>query len=157
MSSIKNSPGIIADKRGISAVVTTVLLILISVIAVILIAGFIIPMIKNSLSEGTSCFDLVGYIQVLDNQYSCYNSTTTNVMIERGMDNLTISGITLSIMSAGNSKRYDINSTNIPLPGNAKTYNLGLTYANGNVVKIASVTQSGKICDPEAFTLQPCE
>lgn len=143
------------DKKGISAVVTTVLLIMISVIAVVMIAGFIIPMIKNNMNEGTSCYDLIGHVKILENEYSCYNTTNSKVMIERTGDNFTISGIMLSLLTTGNSRRFDINSAEMPLPGEAKTYVTGV--ANVSVVKIAAVTSTGKVCDAESYILSYCE
>jgi flagellin-like protein len=140
------------SKKGISAVVATVLLILIAVIAVVLIAGFIIPMIKTNLNEGGDCFQLREYVKILDNEYSCYSAQTSRVMIERGLENYTILGIVVSAMTEGNSKKVDI--TPLPKPGEANTYDLKI--ANVQVVKIASITKTGKTCDAESYILKPC-
>lgn len=143
------------EKKALSEVVTTVLLILISIIAVVLLAGFIISMTKKNLNEGTSCFDLRDYMKIVENDYSCYNATATKVVVERGMDNYTISGIILSLMKQGESTRMDVtNLIAIPKPGEAKTYTFNIGY--GENVKLGIITKSGKVCEMESYIQKPC-
>ncbi len=50
---------IMNNKKGISAIVATVLIILITVAAITIIWAAIIPMISNQLESGTVCLDAV--------------------------------------------------------------------------------------------------
>ena len=68
------------NKKGISAIVATVLIILITVAAVTIIWAAIIPMISNELGGATECFDASAALTV-SSDYSCYNATTGNVSI----------------------------------------------------------------------------
>jgi flagellin-like protein len=60
-------------KRGLSAIVATVLIILITIAAVGIIAGFIVPFVRDSLDD-TSCFQYRDYYSFDDEfDYNCYN------------------------------------------------------------------------------------
>lgn len=158
------------SKKAISAVVETVLLVLISVIAIGLIAGFVIPMIRENLQNSGSCFQLRDYASIADSEYSCYNSENTSLMVQRGMDNYSIAGFAISILSGSESKRYDITSGNvqgvsmlnktgmteqieIPSPGASKTYVFDIS---GNKVQLGIITKSSKICDMGSRDIPAC-
>jgi len=49
------------NKRGVSEVVTTVLIVMLVVAAVGVIAGFVVPFVKNSLQKSTECTDYNGF------------------------------------------------------------------------------------------------
>lgn len=50
-------------KRGVSAVVATVLIILITIGGVAIVAGFVIPFVRENLARGTECVGLQDYFQ----------------------------------------------------------------------------------------------
>lgn len=58
------------NKKGISAVVATVLIILITIAAVGIIWTAVIPMIRNQISGGTVCFDAEAAVEI-GASYSC--------------------------------------------------------------------------------------
>lgn len=158
-------------KKGISAVVTTVLLILISIIAVVLIAGFIIPMIKNNLAN-TSCFDLRDAVKISDSEYSCSNETLTSLMIERSMENMTIMGIQLNILAGANSRTYTIKNgisttvkmynmtgitDNLEVPGIGESRTYLFDIPRGDRVRLGVISSNNKACEMESFTILSCE
>lgn len=61
------------NKKGISAIVATVLIILITVAAVTIIWAAIIPMINDTLKSSTECIDASAALRVITD-YSCYNA-----------------------------------------------------------------------------------
>lgn len=64
------------NRKGVSAVVATVLIIMITVAAVGIIWAAIIPMVRNSLDKGTACFDAQSDISLVsDGGYTCINRT----------------------------------------------------------------------------------
>lgn len=76
------------NKKGISAVVATVLIILITVAAVTIIWAAIIPMITNQISGGTVCMEAVSQVQLRDSGYTCKNSGTSSCnVLTCGVDN----------------------------------------------------------------------
>ena len=62
-------------KKGISEVVATMLLVLLAVLGVTIIAGFVVPYIKDNLSS-TGCFKARDYYK-FDNSFgfNCYEGS----------------------------------------------------------------------------------
>ncbi len=78
-------------KRGLSPVVATVLLLMITVAAVGIIAGYLIPFVKNNL-RGTSCVKYIDYFKFDETfQYNCYDSMNYTAVSVRGGDNSSLS------------------------------------------------------------------
>lgn len=156
------------NKKALSTIVATVLLILVTVTAVVFVASVIIPMVKNNLGEETSCFELRDYVKIEDLGYNCYNEKpikNTTISIKRGMENKSISGIVVSISSGAELKRFDVPGSNevkllsrepavIPNPGEAKTY----VFDNiaGNKAILGVKLNSGKICEIEEYEIVSC-
>lgn len=72
------------QKRGLSDVVATVLIILLTVLAVTIVARFVIPYVSNSLSQGGECFQYKDYYKFQESldykgknlHFNCYNETS---------------------------------------------------------------------------------
>lgn len=161
------------NKRGVSEVIATVLLILVTIVAAVFIGMIAIPMIKDSLSK-SDCVKTVGKLNIIDNiAYSCYNDSKTSLMIEKKtMGDLKLEGIAVSL--SGNEKSFLFkikngeqleNTTmsdgslilNIPDDGEARTYNF--TTAPGfEMIKaeIAPILEGGKICGERIFDIPKC-
>jgi len=93
-------------KKGISAVVATVLIILITVAAVTIIWAAIIPMIKNQISGGTACLDAVSQVSIVSEGYTCVDSTgtgTVKVQISRGAKDFDLEEIQVLISVGGDT------------------------------------------------------
>ena len=104
------------NKKGVSTIVTVVLLILVSITAVALIAAFVVPFIKGSLTESQECFSVLGKLEINQN-YTCQYKTTTNVslqyktfiQIKRGfVKDTEISSLALVLAGEGKSKKFDL-------------------------------------------------
>ncbi len=96
----------VSNKRGVSAIVATVLIILITVAAVTIIWAAIIPMIDERLTLSNDCLDAVKQISIVPAGSTCYHSESNslNVQIKRGSDATNISDIMISSSdSDGNS------------------------------------------------------
>ena len=155
-------------KRGVSPVIATVMIILITFVAVGVLWGFILPMVRQGLEEGASCFELRDYLTVVSGDYTCYDDTPqTKVMIERGLDNYTIQGITASITFEGESRRYDIKvvgstsgvamlgggDVQLPNPGEARTY--VFSGIKGERVELG-VISGGTTCELGTYNIPRC-
>lgn len=160
------------NKRGVSPVIATVLLVLITFMAVGLIWAFILPMIKEGLEGGASCFELRDYAEIVDSAvYSCYTSANTSLMIKRGMEDYTIKGFAVSIFTEGESKRYDLEEgknygelvkmldgssvIKLPGPGEARTYLFNVT--NGKNVELAVISEGGEVCKIDSYSIPACK
>jgi flagellin-like protein len=160
------------NKKGISDIVATVLIILITVAAVAIVWAAIIPMIKDQLETGTLCMDAISQVQ-LESQGTCLNQTAattwvTNVQLQRGSKEFNLVGVQALISAKGNSNAYVIN-TNVAgtqLTANGKRiYQVALPAAwtdrmNADEIQIAPIILIGttnKTCDVSSkMNLRKC-
>ncbi len=120
------------NNRGISAVVATVLIILITVAAVSIIWIAILPVMKESLaSVSATQVDL----SILKEGYTVFDNQTriASVQIKRGADDSVLKKLKVIFYINGSSESVVFDE--IPNPGEAKTYlfnfsmmNLGIPY-----------------------------
>jgi len=159
----------IKNKKAISAVVTTTLLILISVMAIGLIAGVIIPLIRNSLDDSANCFALRESVKVIDLGYTCAGLLKTDITIQRAMNDLEIRGIMVGITAEASSRTYELfgeqtmdgvtmyngdEEIRIPSKGGAETYSF--EFGGGKKVTLGVMTGNSKICELDSFNIVPC-
>ena len=146
----------ISSKKSQAELITTVLLILISIAAVVLVSTFVINMIRENLG-GTECFKTVGQINInVEDGYTFCNSTLgiTTINLERGANDFNLTGFLVSLgneqsmttytMRAGTSyiltdkvKMYSSPTGNLTVPGilGSETYNI-TTGAGVKITKI---------------------
>ena len=158
------------DKKGVSQIVATILLVLISVGAVAILAGVIIPWVRNSLGEECG-LDIVGKeIAKIDKEaYACYNHTGVYLSIE--IREIDVSGFIVNIYSKGTSERFAIEegtsdavfmkdgSTDILIPdrGTEKTYLLKTSFTEEpGRAELAIVTEKGNKCEADSAELYVC-
>lgn len=76
------------NKKAISPVVATVLLIVITVVAVLFISSVIIPMIKSMTKKGIGCYEVMSKILIDRTGYTCSNDSGTYLTIMRKDDKI---------------------------------------------------------------------
>ncbi|MFA5993135.1 MAG: hypothetical protein WC796_05505 [Candidatus Pacearchaeota archaeon] len=97
------------DKRGLSGVVTTLLIVLITVMAVFILASVMVPWVQNTLDNQKGCFNIRGELK-FNEAKSCYNISdggninSTKINIVFGKSNL--SEIILWLDINGDYKMY---------------------------------------------------
>ena len=131
--------GSVKSKKGISAVVATVLIILITVAAVSIVWAVVIPMIKNNISasgtgEGVSIDTSEGY--------TVYDSNTKIACVQvKRESGEGIIGAQIIFDFDGNSETVIINSTDLPEVNQRKTYCYNLSaFGKPTSIKIAPVS-----------------
>jgi len=167
------------QKKGVSAVVATVLIIMITVAAVGIIWAAIVPMIQDSLVAGTICNDAVSDISIGVTGYTCINGSDILLQIKKGPnENVKLVAVNAIVATEGNSKAVRINLTNDfivdeetgensgrsgDLPGNNEEQIITLKgdYKDATGVSIAPIVQVGnteKICSSTGqVTLVACK
>jgi len=144
------------NKKAVSAVVATVLIIMITVAAVGIIWAAIIPMVRDSLTKGTVCNDALSDVSlVVDGGYTCLGSDgNLSLQIQKGPNSkVALVAIDAVIFKGGDSSTIRINKTlalnAVPvsgsLPGNNEFSTVNITGQTGATkVKIAPVVTVGK-------------
>ena len=116
------------NKKGISAIVATVLIILITVAAVTIIWAAIIPMISENLDKATRCGDATSQL-TLKEDYTCWHSSGSSsgnmsVQVSRGSGSFELADIKVILSIAGNDENYMI-LDNTSTPASGGQYQLG--------------------------------
>lgn len=151
------------NNKGISAVVATVLIILITVAAVTIIWAAIIPMINDQLDRGTICLSAVSQLTILNKGYTCYNDgVSVEVQVGHGAKDVGLAGIQVLISdNAGGTSSYE--ETNVDnLPGANEETVITVLHTDSGVdsVRIAPMVTIGnkvETCDAiSAVKLSEC-
>jgi len=157
------------EKKGVSAVVATVLLILITLMAIGILWIFIKPMVEKNLEEGASCFELRDQAEIVQGDYTYYNNTVTSLVIKRGFKGGEIKGYRVSINFGADSEAFDLinntvvsgnievtmsdGATTIALPDSGEAKNYIFKKANGTQADLGIITKSGNICKMGSYDI----
>jgi flagellin-like protein len=162
------------NRRGVSPVVATVLLILITIAGISIIAGVLIPFISNNLETSTACIEYRNYYEFSsDFSFNCYKEYSTPaanghaITLRAGSDSEVgegIKGFEMIFLKEGSSKKIVVLNGSqvsalagvqmlgggsifeIPQPGEIRTYiiNDSSLYTG---VEVYPVLVSEKVCD----------
>jgi len=143
------------NKKGISAVVATVLIILITVAAVTIIWAAIIPMINDQLAKGTTCLDAMTALSI-EKDYTCWDDAGNyvDVQVAYGSQDIDLAGIQILVSDdLGNTNSTKEETlANLPVNNGEKV----ITVPHSTVaktVKIAPMVYVGgqiEMCDASA-------
>jgi flagellin-like protein len=161
LSSIKLLPN---SKLSQSEVVSTVLLIMITVVAVTVIIAFVIPFVKKQLS-GSDCLEVANKLEVVNNiDYTCYDNDVREMHVQIHVGDVgsdKINGFLISVGSASSSAFRIINNTGttgikmyngndvLEVPGKdeERTYNISGITTKPSKIKITPVLVDGRTCE----------
>ena len=99
----------INNKKGLSPVVATVLIIGLTVATGAVIWAVISNLVGQELEEGEACFGVLDQVK-LNRDYTCYNSTANIVQFSLSVGDIDIDGILVSVSYAGTSKGVTLTS-----------------------------------------------
>lgn len=169
-------------KKGLSPIITTILLILIALIAVLFIYSVVVPFVKDLLSKNKMCYKTQGQLEInTESGYTCHyvNSTANgtdqrnvNITIKRGMDHAGIEGFIITISGDGSSKNYKIKDSfvrgvvmygirneliEIPAIGEERTYSITTNFKEITYATVTPIVEGGATC-PVVYetTLEEC-
>jgi len=148
------------NKKGLSTVVITVILIALSMAAVVLVWGFVNNLIKKQIGSSESCFGNYDKV-VLNKQYTCYDSASKEFRFSLSIGDVKVDKVVISVSSASAIKSYEITNeaqTDLGLvryptdtdPVILPTKNSGFTYSTDDfssavdLIKIAPVMGSNQ-------------
>jgi len=98
----------ITNKKGIEALVATVLLILITIAAVGIVWGAVMPIIRQNIESSQNCYG--SGLEIKQGGYTCFDSINHQIQLQigRGEKSINITDIQVSLSSAGTSKSFKI-------------------------------------------------
>jgi FlaG/FlaF family flagellin (archaellin) len=153
------------NKRGLSAVIATLILIALTMTVVLVVWGVVVPLVKEQLEETESCFGVFEKV-IIDSMYTCYNFSSNRFQFSINIKDVDVDEVVVSISGEGATKSFKITNEQQTIPGLANygstgfgtdwiklpEKNAGLTYiASGfpdkpDFIQIAPVI-NGKQCD----------
>ena len=101
------------NEKGLSTIITTIILIALSMAAVVLVWVFVSGMVKKQISSSESCFGNYNKV-TLNAQYTCYeriSSTNYSLRFSLSIGNIQVDKVIVSVASASAVNSYGI--TNI--------------------------------------------
>jgi len=165
------------SKRGISSIVAVVSIIMITFAAVVIVVGYVVPLVRDSLDDSTECFGLEDYFQFdEDFGYNCYKYNVTTGEKLYGMsvgadaggsgDDREVKGLKLTFVRAGSTdsveifegdpktsteggvRMVEIAKGTLEVPGPGETK----TYVYNSTatfteVKVLPILESERVCD----------
>ena len=164
-------------RKGVSPVIATVLLVVLTLVAVGILAAFLIPFVNDSFKDSKECFDVLGKVKFdMDSPYNCrVNGATGGTASATGfsvrMDTDQVFALKAVFTKSGRGNTYDIeNGTvtegirmlngavggnlEVPFKGGVRTYVANDWYDR---VEISAVLKSGAVCDMrEKLTVNDC-
>jgi flagellin-like protein len=115
-------------KRGVSGVVTVVILIALVLAATVMVWAVVQNLVDDELSGAESCFGNFGEITI-NNGYTCYNSSSKEFQFGVDIGNIAIKGLLVSISGEGKKKSFKILEAGLDEPY-LKPYGTGKSYAD---------------------------
>lgn len=98
------------NKKGLSTVVITVILIALSMAAVVLVWGFVNNLIKKQIGSSESCFGNYDKVQ-LNKQYTCYEDLGEGeyaIRFSLTIGDITVDKVIVSVSSASAVQSYEL-------------------------------------------------
>jgi hypothetical protein len=134
------------NRKGLSTIVVTLLLIGISMVAVAVVWGFTSSMVKNQIKNSEACYGNFDKIK-LNGEYTCYERSGSNYYLRFAISLTDIKPekIVVAVSAAGETKSYTIT--------NASSTTTGLTrYPSGSTSVFLPEKNGGYTYRTEAFT-----
>ena len=154
------------NNKGLSTVVATVLILLLTVMAITVLAGFVIPFVKNQLQKSTECLNVQERFsfEVGDGK-NCFNSTQgllLSVKAKGDSDpNNEIAGFDIILKGLNSGKAVGVRTgktflnmtmadgtSTLMAPNTGEFYSY--KYQDGNIyssAELKTVLMSGKTCE----------
>ena len=118
-----NNNKLLKCKRSQSEVISTILIILLVIVAAGFLLGFLIPFIRDQLSSG-DCFQFNGKIEIKnDPLYTCYDGSTKILYLKVGIgdiddkSNNKITGLNFVVQNESSSVNYQLTPPDSNPPG----------------------------------------
>jgi len=120
----------IFTKKGLSAVITSLMLILLALVLVGMLWAIIGGLTEDKLDDAESCFDIFGKIEI-NEEYTCYDSSTKELQFSINRGDIEIDKLLIAI--SGDGKKQSIE---IPKEDTSLTY---LKYYQGTYNEVLKI------------------
>lgn len=154
------------NKKGLSAIVTVMVLVLIVVAGIVIIWKVIDKTVEEGLNEAKSCYDLIGKIEI-NSEYTCYDAGEDEMHVSVGVGDVEVESLLIIISDEDSSKSFKL-TNELETITNLRNYdwtlqvkipnkNAGSTYIASEIIetpleiKLAPVV-NGNLCAGDTLT-----
>ena len=144
-------------KKGLSAVITTLLLVSLALILVGIVWAMVTNLVRTQI-KSASCVDVTGKVSI-NNKYTCYNSTSHELQFSISMGDISVDSILVEVTSQGNSANFELPNASATV-ANVVMYPSMLTNVkapnkNSGSAYLFNVTAAGLTEAPDSITVSP--
>jgi len=119
------------NRRGMSSVVTAIILVALSMAAIVLVWAFVSNMVKKQISSSESCYGNYDKIKI-NGQYTCFeriSAASYNLRFSLSIGDIDVDKVIVSVSSMGAVKSYTLTNTPQVISG-LKMYPSGINQVN---------------------------
>lgn len=138
------------SKKALSEVIATVLIIMITVVAVTLIWAVIIPLVNNQIGGSKECTDAQGDLKIGSGGFTCIKSDgTISLQVSRGPADYVLSSIGVSVYVGGSAYPENI-TVGLPVPNQDRVFFItnhsrNKAYSDATRLEIFPVLKIGNV------------
>jgi len=114
------------EKKGVSGVVTALILIALVLVATTIVWGVINKIVKKELATAESCFGIFDKVSV-NNDYTCHNSSSQELRFGISMGDINVDELLVSISGVEQSRSFKLSNE-------ASTESYIRAYTGGDIV-----------------------
>lgn len=144
-------------KKGLSAIVTTVLLIGLAIVLVGIIWLAITNLVNKQINSA-SCVDVTGKVSI-NNRYTCYNSTSNELQFSISIGDIDVNSVLVGIAGQGTSVSLTIKNSTSQIPNlvtyPARSADVKIPGKNGGLTYILNLTAAGFSGAPDSIDIAP--
>ncbi len=144
-------------KRGLSAVISAIIMIALTIAAIAIVWAFVDQLIKAQKDRTTSCSNIYGKITI-NNRYTCYNSSSKEFKFSVKIGDIDIDELLVSISGDMNSKSFKLDNEEKSIAALKNTIGgslVKLPGKNGGSTYIYNMTGGGFSGKPDSIELAP--
>ena len=146
------------EKKGISAVVGTVILVALTIAIVAIVWLVISNLVESGIGSQESCFGAFDKVN-LDPRYTCYDSSSEELQFSIKIGDIETEGALISISGQGSSTSFILNTTESSI-SNVVSYpsrsaNVRLPGKNSGLTYIYNLSAGGFTGEPDRIEIAP--
>jgi flagellin-like protein len=140
---------IIQKKKGVSEVVSVVLIIMITVAAIAVLWMVVIPMIKDNTTKGAVCFKANDALTIVDDAFTCFalnasGNNSVSVKTSKGSSEANVSYAQIIVYYSDGSSSSVTKDVKDMAANTENRYQLDIGTKNASAVAVASIITTGK-------------
>jgi hypothetical protein len=143
-------------KKSQSQVISVILIVLLTVVAVSIIGNFVIGFIKEKTNED-HCVDIISEAEIIDSEYTCYNESGKFLLIKISIGEIEdkLGGFAIDLgektykIKNGESEisMYSGGEFTLPKNNEARTYKISNVNTIPETIKLHLLTKKEKYCE----------